>query len=61
VCGGDLYQRQDDTEEMVRKRLEVFDRVTSPITEYYRLREIVVGISVLGSVAEVRALDGGSA
>jgi adenylate kinase len=53
VCGGDLYQRHDDTEETVRKRLEVFDRVTSPITEYYRLRKLVVEISALGSVAEV--------
>jgi adenylate kinase len=53
VCGGELYQRQDDTEETVRKRLEVFDRDTSPITEYYRLRNLVVGISALGSVAEV--------
>jgi hypothetical protein len=52
-CGGDLYQRQDDSEETVRKRLEVFDRATSPITEYYRLRDLVVGISALGSVAEV--------
>ncbi|MFJ4817211.1 adenylate kinase [Streptomyces sp. NPDC088801] len=53
ACGGDLYQRQDDTEETVRERLEVFDRVTSPITEHYRLRNLVVGISALGSVAEV--------
>ncbi len=53
VCGGGLHQRQDDTEATVRKRLEVFDRVSSPITEYYRLRNLVVGISALGSVAEV--------
>jgi hypothetical protein len=31
----------------------VFDRDTSPITEYYRLRNLVVGISAPGSVAEV--------
>jgi adenylate kinase family enzyme len=32
---------------------EVFDRVTSPITEYYRRRNLVIEISALGSVAEV--------
>lgn len=53
VCGGELYQRQDDTEETVRKRLEVYHRATEPIIDYYRTRDLVVRISALGPVLEV--------
>ncbi|MFQ5826585.1 MAG: adenylate kinase [Dehalococcoidia bacterium] len=35
-CGGDLYQREDDTEETVRKRLEVYFAQTAPVIEYYK-------------------------
>ena len=34
-CGGELYQRPDDVEETVRKRLEVFFAQTMPILDYY--------------------------
>jgi len=34
-CGGDLYQRADDTEETVKKRLKVFAAETAPLIEYY--------------------------
>jgi len=34
-CGGDLYQRADDTEETARKRLDVHFVQTSPLIEYY--------------------------
>ncbi len=34
-CGGDLYQRADDTEETVKKRLIVFEAETSPLIQYY--------------------------
>ncbi len=35
VCGGELYQRADDTEETVRERLKVFFSQTLPIIDYY--------------------------
>lgn len=35
VCGGELYQRDDDTEETVVNRLAVYDRSTAPLVEYY--------------------------
>ncbi|MBE0479747.1 MAG: adenylate kinase [Dehalococcoidia bacterium] len=35
-CGGELYQRPDDTEETARKRLEVYFNQTMPLIEYYR-------------------------
>ncbi len=34
-CGGELYQRADDTEETVRERLKVFMSQTLPIVDYY--------------------------
>ena len=35
-CGGELYQRADDSPETVQKRLEVYFRDTAPLIEYYR-------------------------
>jgi adenylate kinase len=59
VCGGELYQRDDDSEETVRKRLEVYHTQTEPIIDYYRAQGLVVTISALGKVDEVtkRAMD----
>ncbi|MEU1792451.1 adenylate kinase [Streptomyces sparsogenes] len=59
VCGGELYQRDDDSEETVRKRLEVYHTETEPIIEYYKTRGLAVTISSLGPVDEVtcRALE----
>ncbi|GHF47784.1 MULTISPECIES: adenylate kinase [Streptomyces] len=59
VCGGELYQRDDDSEDTVRKRLEVYHTQTEPIIDYYKAQGLVVTISALGKVAEVtgRAMD----
>lgn len=35
-CQGELYQRRDDSEEVIRDRLEVYHRQTEPLIEYYR-------------------------
>ncbi|MEV4424915.1 adenylate kinase [Streptomyces sp. R-07] len=55
VCGGELYQRPDDSEETVRRRLEVYHTQTEPIIDYYRAQNLVVTISALGKVDEVTA------
>ncbi|MFE9662227.1 adenylate kinase [Streptomyces sp. NPDC005955] len=55
VCGGELYQREDDSEATVRKRLEVYHTQTEPIIDYYREQGLVVTISALGKVEEVTA------
>ncbi|MGW6458154.1 adenylate kinase [Streptomyces sp. NPDC055078] len=59
TCGGDLYQRDDDSEATVRKRLEVYHTQTEPIIDYYRGQGLVVTISALGKVQDVtrRAMD----
>jgi adenylate kinase len=58
-CGGELYQRDDDKEDTVRKRLEVYHSETEPIIDYYKAQDLVVTISALGKVEEVtqRAMD----
>lgn len=35
VCGGELYQRDDDNETTVRNRLDVYERSTAPLIDYY--------------------------
>ena len=35
LCGGELYQRADDSEETVKTRLQVYADQTSPLIEYY--------------------------
>ncbi|MEU1225271.1 adenylate kinase [Streptomyces sp. NPDC005828] len=55
ACGGELYQRDDDTEETVRKRLSVYHTETEPIIDYYRAQNLVATISALGKVDEVTA------
>ncbi|WP_351226536.1 adenylate kinase [Streptomyces sp. NPDC002133] len=59
ACGGELYQRDDDSEETVRKRLEVYHTQTEPIIDYYKAQDLVVTISALGKVADVteRAME----
>ncbi|MEC4018973.1 adenylate kinase [Streptomyces sp. H27-D2] len=59
TCGGELYQREDDSEDTVRKRLEVYHSDTEPIVDYYKAQGLVVTISALGKVAEVtrKAMD----
>lgn len=59
ICGGELYQREDDHEDTVRKRLEVYHSETEPIIDYYKAQGLVTTISALGAVTEVtsRALS----
>lgn len=43
-CGGKMYQRDDDNEETVRNRLDVYERSTSPLIDYYRGCDLLVTI-----------------
>jgi len=52
-CGGELYQRPDDTAESVRKRLEVYLAQTAPLIDYYARLGKLLGIDGGGDVAEV--------
>ncbi|GAA2130252.1 adenylate kinase [Kitasatospora kazusensis] len=58
-CGGELYQRADDTEATVRHRLDVYHTETEPIIAYYQQQGVVSTIPALGKVDEVtqRAIE----
>ncbi|GAA3444027.1 adenylate kinase [Planomonospora venezuelensis] len=59
ACGGSLYQRDDDKEETVRRRLEVYQEQTAPLVSYYAEEELLVGVDAAGPVEEVtrRAME----
>ncbi len=52
-CGGELYQRHDDTVETVKKRLEVYFAQTAPLISYYTQAGKLLEIDGEGSVDEV--------
>jgi adenylate kinase len=52
-CGGELYQRPDDTEETVKERLKVFHDQTIPILEYYRKQNKVIEVNGNLEIQEV--------
>jgi len=52
-CGGELYQREDDREEMIAARLRVYENQTAPLKDYYRKRGLLKEIDGVGSVEEV--------
>lgn len=54
-CGGDLYQREDDTEETARKRLTVHMRQSHPVVHYYAQNGILCSVDGLRSIKEVFA------
>ena len=54
ACGGELYQREDDSEATVRNRLDVYRRQTSPLLDYYRQRQMLTTVSGEGPVATIR-------
>ncbi len=53
ACGGELYQRADDSEATVATRLDVYQKQTSPLLAYYRGRNLLAEVAGEGSVAQV--------
>jgi adenylate kinase len=51
--GADLYQREDDKEEVIARRLEVYEEQTSPIIAFYRSEGILLTIPAIGTVSEI--------
>lgn len=52
-CGVALIQREDDREELVRHRLQVYRRQTEPLLTFYRERGLLRDVDAVGPVAEV--------
>jgi len=49
VCGGEVVQREDDTEEAIERRLELYERQTAPLIEWYRDRSQLASVPGTGS------------
>ena len=54
ACGGELIQRDDDQEKTIRKRLEVYDEQTSPLTEYYATAGLLQGLDGMQQIDKVQ-------
>ena len=52
-CGGELFQRDDDSEETVRHKLEVYAEQTAPLMAFYAKENILIGIDATGPVEEI--------
>lgn len=52
-CGGELFQRDDDREETIKKRLEVYSSQTAPLIDYYRTKGILKSVNGTGSIDEI--------
>jgi len=52
-CGGELFQRDDDSEDTIRHRLEVYAEQTSPLIAFYADENILIGIDATGPVEEI--------
>ncbi len=54
-CGGDVVQRADDTPEAIQKRLDLYERETAPLIEWYAERDLLAEVDGLGPAEEVTA------
>jgi len=52
-CSGELFQRDDDKEATIKKRLEVYTAQTEPLIGYYKKKGIVKSVSGTGSIDEI--------
>jgi adenylate kinase len=53
VCGGEVVQRDDDTETAIRRRLELYERETAPLIEWFEGRGLLATMNALGSPDDV--------
>lgn len=54
ACGGELFQRDDDQEATIRKRLDVYEQQTAPLVEYYQQAGLLAAIDGMQEMATVQ-------
>jgi adenylate kinase len=62
-CGGELYQRDDDKQKTIRARLQVYEKQTAPLIDYYCKRGLLRSIKGVGEIKDifhkiVKAIEG---
>jgi adenylate kinase len=53
VCGGEVVQRDDDTPEAVRQRLDLYQQETEPLIAWYEAKDLLVTVDGLGTADDV--------
>ena len=54
-CGGEVIQRDDDTEEAIARRLDLYDLQTAPLADYYKSQGIFDVVDGVGAADKVLA------
>jgi adenylate kinase len=54
-CGGELYQRPDDTPETQKHRIEVYFKQTAPLIDYYQEKGLLVDVDGRQGIEEIQA------
>ncbi|AJE02551.1 adenylate kinase [Geobacter pickeringii] len=54
-CGGELYQREDDCQETVQRRLDVYEVQTAPLKAYYAGEGLLRQVDALASIEDVQS------
>ena len=54
-CNGELYQRDDDYEDIISSRLEVYEAQTAPLLDYYRSHRLLLEVDGIGGRDDVLA------
>lgn len=54
VCGGELIHRIEDTPEIVKKRLDVYNELTQPLINYYKEKKVLINIDGENSIEDVK-------
>jgi adenylate kinase len=54
-AGGELVQRADDNEATIRNRLQVYEKQTAPLVDYYRKKKLLATVAATGQVDAVYA------
>ncbi|ABF42214.1 Adenylate kinase [Candidatus Koribacter versatilis Ellin345] len=52
-CGGALFQREDDKPESIKVRLDAYDKLTSPLIDFYKKLGALVSVDAHGTPAEI--------
>ncbi|HDZ62582.1 MAG TPA: adenylate kinase [Nitrospirae bacterium] len=52
-CGGELTQRDDDKEDTIKNRLEVYEKSTAPLIDYYKGKGILKSVEGTGSIDDI--------
>ena len=54
-CGGEVVQRDDDTEDAIKRRLALYEEETAPLIDWYRKRDLLVVVDGDGDADQVTA------